>query len=46
MDIIQGFDPCVSGSNPDEIAKTFILLNITNIKVIFMIWHYVKLFYQ
>jgi hypothetical protein len=21
MDIIQGFDPCVSGSSPDEIAK-------------------------
>jgi hypothetical protein len=43
MDIIQGFDPCVSGSSPDEIAKYFALLKITNIKIIFVIWHFIEL---
>ncbi len=40
MDIIQGFDPCVSGSSPDKIANSQ-LFNVTDEKIIFSIWHFV-----
>ena len=45
MDIIQGFDPCVSGSSPDEIAKKK-LFKVTNIEIILGIWHFIDLLYQ
>ena len=44
MDIIQGFDPCVSGSSPDEIAKKS--FEVANMEIILGIWHFIGLFYQ
>lgn len=44
MDIIQGFDPCVSGSSPDETAKDS--FEVTNVEIVLGIWHFIHLLYQ